>query len=406
MADTSIRIDKDLRPAYYDDFHCLAAGCKISCCKGWSITFNKKDYLSIKRQEGSEELNALLEGGVRRIRKGPKAEQFYGEFDMDSGVCPFLGEDCLCKLQKEKGHSALPFVCRSYPRVERYMPSGYLERSLSPSCEGVLALLWDLPEGIEFRSDPLPKEQCKKLTPNKENPLPLWFSVVREWCVDVLQDRRFTLPQRIFLMGIGLKELADGEEDIQRWMERAAALPDSVGTSIHLPDGDQELGMYLLNCLHTLLKIRDSDSGSKAVKTELLNALKLKSDADTKRLTIPLTPYRETQSRFEERFRDRDYFMENLMVAVFFPLHIPAVTSREDLWKSYVNFCNLYGFYRFLSVMSRREGAAGDRNELFRLIVFVSRSLIHNGQRQSQLRDELFKHDSATLAHMAILLCG
>lgn len=405
MADTSIHIDKDLRPAYYDDFHCLAAGCKLSCCKGWSITFNKKDYLSIKRQEGSPELNALLEGGVRRIRKGPKAEKFYGEFDMDSGVCPFLGEDCLCKLQKEKGHDALPYACRSYPRSEAYLSSGYLERSLSPSCEGVLALLWDLPEGIGFRSDPLPKEQRKKITPDKENPLPLWFSVVREWCIDALQDRRFTLPQRIFLMGMGLKELADGEEDIGRWMERATVLPNSVGTSIHLPDGDQELGLYLLNCLHTLLKIRTNDSDSEAVKTELLKGLKL-NNTDTGSATISLTPYREAQARFEERFRDRDYFMENLMVAVFFQLHIPEVTSREDLWKSYVNFCNLYGFYRFLSVMSCREGAAGDRDELFRLIVFVSRSLIHNGQRQSQLRDELFKHDSATLAHMGILLCG
>jgi len=44
-----VLVTKDLRPAYYDDFHCLAAGCKLSCCKGWNITFNKKDYLSIKR---------------------------------------------------------------------------------------------------------------------------------------------------------------------------------------------------------------------------------------------------------------------------------------------------------------------------------------------------------------------
>lgn len=406
MADTSIRIDKDLRPACYDDFHCLAAGCKISCCKGWSITFNKRDYLSIKRQEGSEELNALLEGGVRRIRKGPKEEQFYGEFDMDRGVCPFLGEDCLCKLQKEKGHSALPFVCRSYPREESYLPSSYLERSLSPSCEGVLALLWDLPEGIEFRSDPLPKEKYRKISVKEDNPLPLWFSVVREWCVDILQNRRFTLPQRIFLMGMGLKELADGEEDIERWMGRAAALPDSVGTSIRLPDGDQELVMHLLNCLHTLMKIRTNDPDSEAVEIDLLNALKVKSDAVTGNATASFDGYRGALARYEEKFGSRDYFMENLMVAVFFHLHIPEVTSREDLWKSYVNFCNLYGFYRFLSVMSCREGAAGDRDELFRLIVFGSRGLIHNSQRQNRLRDNYFKHDSATLAHMAILLCG
>ncbi len=122
----------------------------------------------------------------------------------------------------------MPDVCRTYPRSETYMTSGYLERSLSPSCEGVLALLWDLPNGIEFRSDPLPKSQHKQVSFSVDNPLPMWFPVVREWCIDTLQDRRFPLPHRIWLLGLGLKELADGETDIERWMERAALLPNSV----------------------------------------------------------------------------------------------------------------------------------------------------------------------------------
>lgn len=407
MAETaqSIIIDKDLRPAYYDDFHCLAGDCKLSCCKGWAICFNKKDYLSLKRQSGSRSLNALLESGVRRIRKGPMAERFYGEFVMDSGVCPLLGEDSLCMLQKEKGHAALPDVCRSYPREEGDMPSGYLERSLSPSCEGVLSLLWELPEGIEFCSDPLPKAQHEKLTPANGN-LPLWFSVVREWCIDILQNRRFTLAQRIFLMGLGLKELADGEEDIQRWMERAAVLPDSVDAAKILPTGDAELVMYLSSCIHILLGLLPNDANGMSTSKVLLERLKVEPDSDTGSLTIPLAPYREAQARYGEQFGGRDYFMENLMVSVFFHLRMPHMTSREDLWKGYVNFCNLYAFYRFLAVMSCREEAPGDRDELFRLIVFASRSLIHSRQRQSQLQDELFKNDSATLAHMAILLCG
>ena len=94
------------------------------------------------------------------------------------------------------------------------------------------------------------------------------------------------------------------------------------------------------------------------------------------------------------------------MVSVFFHMHLPDMRSPELLWKSYVNFCNLYAMFRFLAVMSCREEAAGDREELFRMIVFASRSLIHNGQRQEQLRDELFQNESATLAHMAILLGG
>jgi hypothetical protein len=114
----------------------------------------------------------------------------------------------------------------------------------------------------------------------------------------------------------------------------------------------------------------------------------------------------KARKRFEENFRGREYFMENLMVSLFFYLHMPHMSSKEELWKSYVNFCNLYAFFRFMAVMSCQEGMPGDRDELFRHIVFASRSLLHNEPRRGHLRDELFQNGSATLAHMAILLSG
>ena len=71
-----------------------------------------------------------------------------------------------------------------------------------------------------------------------------------------------------------------------------------------------------------------------------------------------------------------------------------------------MNFCNLYGFYRFAAVMSCREGVEDCKRELFDLLVLASRALIHDRERQTALRDELFQHGSATLAHMAVLLNG
>ena len=400
-----IPVDRDLRPAYYDDFHCLAGDCRYCCCKGWRITFDKKDYLSLKRQKGSAELDAGLENAVRRIRRGPLAEQFYGEFNLEGGACPLLQEDGLCRLQREKGHDVLPQVCRVYPRTEAYMPSGCRERSLSPSCEAVLALLWELPEGIEFRLDPLPEKERKTLHIPAGSPLPLWFSAVRDWCVDLLQNRNHSLSQRIWLMGLGLKELADGETDIRRWMERAALLPLSVGPSALRPAGDSETAMFLSSCIRILLGIQSNDPALLPVRTQVLEALELKAHEGAGKLRVPLRPYRQACARFSERFRDREYFMENLMVSIFFHLHMPQMTSGVELWKSYVNFCNLYAFFRFLSVMSCREEEGG-REELFRLMVFAGRALIHDSQRQSRFRDELFENGSATLAHMAILLNG
>ena len=210
-----IEVTNDLRPAYYDDFHCLAAGCRYSCCKGsWQVAFSKKDYLVLKHLKGGGEINQRLERALRRVRKSPQSDSKYGEFDMSGGGCPLLREDRLCGLQVEKGPEVLPEVCRACPRARFYHASGYLERSLTPACEGVLELLWNLPEGVDFRSDPLPREERRVMTFQENQPLAAFFPEVREWCVDMLQNRRFPLAKRILLMGIALKELADGEEDV------------------------------------------------------------------------------------------------------------------------------------------------------------------------------------------------
>lgn len=51
MADEMIHIPirSALIPIFYQNFQCLAQDCKDSCCAGWSITFNKKDYLALRR---------------------------------------------------------------------------------------------------------------------------------------------------------------------------------------------------------------------------------------------------------------------------------------------------------------------------------------------------------------------
>lgn len=397
-----IPIQQDLRPAYYDKFHCLAAGCKISCCKGWSITFNKKDYLSLRRQSGSPELMERLTG-LRRIRDPNTAENRYGEFTMEGGMCALLREDGLCALQAECGPDALPEVCRTFPRTQAYMSSGYLERSLTPACEGILSLLWDLPEGVDFLSDPLPKEQERTMTVAEDTLLP-FFQPIRSLCIDLLQDRRVPLPRRILLMAMALKELAEGETELPAWLERSQSLPETAA-DLDREETDNTLALFLSNSLHTLLLLRSLSDDFNRLKGEILSVLGIEGQ-NPSHVSVSLAPYRAARERFEERFKNREYFMENLMTAAFFHLSLPDVVSREALWKSCVNFCNLYSFHRFMAVMSCREGCTGGREELFRCLVHASRCLLHNNTRQAKLRDELFQNDSATLAHMAILLGG
>jgi len=196
---------------------------------GWRINFGKKDYMTIKKQKGSPELNAGLDHCLRRIRENVDEQYRYGEFILQDGNCPLLREG-KCGLQMEKGAKVLPFVCRTFPRTETPMPSGHLERSLTPACEGVLSLLWDLPEGVEFRSDPLEKSMSVTYE-DGTSPLYAHFQEIRELCIDILQDRRRPLPERILLLGMALKPLADGETDVPAWLERSRVLAESGETA-------------------------------------------------------------------------------------------------------------------------------------------------------------------------------
>ena len=409
MAD--LHVQYDLRPAYYDQFHCLAGDCRYTCCKGWHIGFDKKDYLDLRRQEGSPELRETLQKIVRRVKKGPNAGRWYAEFDLPGGQCPLQREDGLCTLQLERGPDALPKVCRVFPRGQDYSDAAYLERRLSPACEGVLELLWDLPDGVDFVSDPLPREECRGLSFNTPSPLISRFQDVRSLCIDLLQDRRYALPQRILLMGLALKELADGETDIDRWLVRVRALADDPETAgqLRLPDSSHALSKFLMNDLRLMMETAARSGDFISVPAELMAALGAEmtpTDAGAASLNVPEGPYRAAQARYEENFKDRAYFMENLMVTLFFNLQVPDLGGADKLWKSYVDFCNLYSFYRFMAVASCRDGAAGDKDELFRMIVCASRGLMHNTPQKTRLRDEFFQNDSATLAHMAILLSG
>lgn len=407
-------IHSALIPNFYQNFHCLAEDCKDSCCVNWSITFDKKDYLRLRRLDAPEELKQRLEQGVRRQRKGKHDGVLYGHFDLNAnnGRCPFLDPDGLCSIQRACGHEALPRVCTTYPRKIFYTAAAK-EYTLSPSCEGVLQQLWDLPEGIEFVEDPLPKVEHRIYNIHKEESLVHCFVPLRAMCIDILQNRDLSLTQRMLYLGVVLQRL-QGEDwtdfDPDPWSQQSLASADSIMTAAEKITGNRD--MYLLQNLNVLDAVYHAERGwpvdiYKALEVKQEITLLPAEDAQkTARRTTRYSKkaYEDALPRFQESFGDREYFFENLMVAAALYLGFPDLGSREALWKSYVSLCSLYSFYRFVSVLGCKEEATKER--LFHYIVMASRATLHNRNRFDGFQEELFQHESSTLAHMAILLYG
>lgn len=419
MADEKIKlpIRSALVPIFYKNFRCLMGACQDNCCDdGWRIEFGKKDYLKVKRAaEGNENLQKMVAQGMRRLRERAH-DNMYAEFCVTpAGRCAFHTEDGLCKLQLECGENALPQVCRTYPRRSFYTPAAK-EYSLSPSCEGVLQQLWNLPEGIDFVENPLPLTEQGTANIPLGNNLLLYFTPIRSLFFDILQNRALSFTERMLYLGIVIQWLQKEDWDTfdpNAWVERVLLTNvDAVKEMAANIAGNRE--MYILQNLHVLDAIPKGRTGWAA---ELYKALDVKTELtvtssvggvperNIERTTnFSKRAYADALERFQAAFSDREYFFENLMVAVALYLSSPNLSSREALWKDYVTLCSLYSFYRFVSVLGCKEDTTRER--LFHIVVMASRATVHDRTRFDGFQAELFQHDSSTLAHMAILLKG
>lgn len=423
----------DLRPAYYDAFQCIADQCKIDCCTGWDICFNRKDYLKIRQQKGSDILNSAIKDALTRIKS--KHPYFYADFRLKENGCPLLTENKLCRLQAECGYDALPEVCKTFPRQKVYAPSGYYEYSLSPACEAVLELLWKLPEGIDFVSDPLPKAEHIMRTALTENlKLSSYFQEIRSLCIDLLQDRRFSLRERILLMGIFLQKLTVEDADVPAWIQqteqmlRHSELATMV-SPLFVSITEEQQKLVQMQHIKVLIRMQNESIYRKeqehkdlyAFREMVLNQMieggpplisnevtaETISPEEQKIICLHTQKFKETTARFSASFAQREYFFENLMVSIFFQQRFPYCNSTEVLWKSYVSFCNIYSLFRFMAICSYLKPAETEeaaKNGLFQGLLCISRGILHNTHRESLLTKDFFAYENDSLAHMAMLL--
>ncbi len=400
----SIPVRTALMPIFYKDFHCLASACRDNCCGGWEIAFSKKDYLRIKRAAKSEKLKEVLSNGMSRLRD-QQIGTFYAHFKVGpDGVCAFQTDEKLCLLQLECGEETLPEVCRCYPRKNFYTPAAR-EFALSPSCEGVLALLWDLPQGIDFWEEPLPKKDWGLV---EAEPRLARFADIRSFCVDVLQKRSLSFSRRVRLLGVLIQRLAElgwgGEGVVDGWLAWGTEQMQNPSAAV-LESPLPERSSFLSGNIYTLLELyQNTGTKEKELYRSLFSAISADEDWEKNGLgqfRIDTKQYQRLEEQLNGLLGWSDYFFENLMVLIAFYEMFPKLLTPEKLWRSYVDLCSLYSFFRFAAVCGC--GQEVSRERLFQVIGTVSRGLLHNELRREHLLDGLFKRGGGTLENMAVL---
>ena len=117
---------RELYPAHYTRFHCIASACDFSCCREWKIYADDAVFRRWQKK------------GIRRITRRADGQRIVR---LTEGLdCPHLAEDGLCRMIAEYGEELIPETCRVFPREVREFPDRR-ERSLMLACPAVVDLL-------------------------------------------------------------------------------------------------------------------------------------------------------------------------------------------------------------------------------------------------------------------------
>lgn len=121
-----------IKPAYYDQFRCLASACPDSCCKEWDVQIDPETANFYKKLEGAM---------GQRLRQVMTEDPDAGTiFINENGRCPMWRSDSLCCIQAELGHEALCKTCREFPRLTHDY-GDFVELGLELSCPEAARLI-------------------------------------------------------------------------------------------------------------------------------------------------------------------------------------------------------------------------------------------------------------------------
>ena len=161
-------------PNYYEKFRCIADKCRHSCCIGWEIDIDADTM----------ELYSSLEGELAdKIRENITGETPHFVL-RENDRCPFLTANGLCEIISCYGEDALCDIRYLHPRFQNDYET-FTETGLGMCCEEASRIILSCEE--RFSVD----------TPRDITSSERQFFAQRQTVFDVLQNREFTIKQRL-----------------------------------------------------------------------------------------------------------------------------------------------------------------------------------------------------------------
>ncbi len=217
LSSSSEREDLFPQPRYAEKFRCLGPECEDSCCKAWDLRLDRATYERYQLIPVESLLGRKVQSSVEMLPE-PREERAYGRILLNENLeCPFLTEEKWCGIQQTMGEAALSQTCRTYPRIEQQAPGGRWETTMHLSCpEAARLILLDqeaaqqewVAHGADGRSmvaayEAVAEWGLHSMTAAKGTEIPeAILDATRRLLLLLLRDRRYSLGERVWLMGV------------------------------------------------------------------------------------------------------------------------------------------------------------------------------------------------------------
>lgn len=304
-----------LVPEYFNNFKCKCGTCRSVCCKGWGISLTEAEYFRLLGLSCSPRLRRTLDSAFY-IADRPTREAYAYVSPSFDGACRLLGEGGFCELHKQCGETALPAVCRLYPRS--YKSGLQLEGCCSAGCEATVEFL--IEQQCPLRFVTVEREFFGALA--MPNPDAIAADDLRKRCIAAMQNQSLSLRERILQIGA----LLVGPQPVPFAQHRT---PDFLQTAEKLISAFKEISPNI------------AEYGEKALAAVGLPG----SD-----LPFAAALWRKALRRAYAVLPDCDDYFENLMVNHLFYEQFPDNPACKTPRGAFIAFYAAWTLVRFIGV--------------------------------------------------------
>lgn len=407
-----------LSPSCFKHFSCKGSECRINCCSEWRITLSKEEYKETKKKRPD------AEKFIRQSQVENNANKIVYEMILDEDKsCPYLTKDKhLCALQLEFGPSILSNTCTEFPRTY-YKYLNKLEAGLSLGCERVLEIL------LEEKNHLLLSNSIRQFKDNqlfagiideklrKKYPALLYYYDIQALCLSMMQAEEASIEDRLILLGMALLQidkLADSgnAKEIPEYIRKFEQGIEDIDAVTQIGNIKGATPAVLYNNLLVAKKYITSDSPH---YEKLMNDISERLNVEI--TTVPSAEdknvyegnikcseeiYNACQKTYRQFMKNREYFLENFMIAWMFQRNAPFSCPENGVWKDYTFFVWGFSMVKFALTATLRENSTEE--DMIDCCVTIFRKIGHNKEIYNRIVSDFEKNKSNTPAHMAILI--